>query len=398
MTTDHSDIAIKDTVRYNYRMICFTAGFGALILALIWFRATPVGITRFIVAGSQFVDVQQLPVNIHVMNGPGYDGQFYFRLALDPFCFSKTAYGITLDNPEWRCQRILYPLLCHFLSFGNPVFVPFAMIAVNALAMMGILWLVARLTRRFRPVLAAALLGGLWISFARDCTEITAILFVLLCWQFYLNKALRLSVLCGILAVFAKETAIVAVSSVWIWEIIQSMRTRRFQWMPAAGYLMPALLWLIWKIYLHVSIGAAGISGSSDFSLPFAGIVDSIRLLAHFGKMIPNLIWMVYFSWILWAVLAVALDNCSKPCMIEMLTETPPLIFFAFCTFMIWGIGFLLFSSAIWRDYWGFMRVSVDFQIASILLLSCRRQSRPLFDGYSLLVGLNTFILIARWP
>ncbi len=377
--------------------IFFAAVFGVVILAVVWFRAAPDGITRFIVAGNQFVAVHQLPARIHVMNGPGYDGQFFFRLALDPLNFSKTANGVTLDNQEWRSQRILYPLLCYLFSFGQPTLVPLAMVAINTLSFMGITLLVGRLTHRLNPVLMTALLGGLWMSLARDCSEVTADFFILLCWYLYLNNHARFSILCGILAVFTKETAIVGVFSVCVWEIVVSLTKRHINWFLITGYLIPEILWVLWKIYLRMSIGAAGVGGSSDFSWPFSGIVHSILLTIHSGKIVSGLMWMAYFIWIFWLACAVISDRYAGR-LSAVFIETSPLFFFAFFTFMIWSIGFLFFSDAIWGDIWGFMRVSVDFQVAGVLLLAYRRKLRPFFEGYSLLVGLNTILLMSLWP
>ena len=41
----------------------------------------------------------------------GYDGAFVYRLALDPFTEQPVAHGITLDNPSYRQQRIVLPLV-----------------------------------------------------------------------------------------------------------------------------------------------------------------------------------------------------------------------------------------------------------------------------------------------
>ena len=49
----------------------------------------------------------------------GYDGQFVYRLALDPFTHAVTAHGITLDNPAYRQQRIATALLAH-VARGHP--------------------------------------------------------------------------------------------------------------------------------------------------------------------------------------------------------------------------------------------------------------------------------------
>ena len=48
----------------------------------------------------------------------GYDGQFFYRLALDPLASRTTDFGIILAS--YRHQRIGYPLAAAALSWGHP--------------------------------------------------------------------------------------------------------------------------------------------------------------------------------------------------------------------------------------------------------------------------------------
>jgi hypothetical protein len=64
-------------------------------------------LARFIVVGARLVDAEQLPSPRVPVNPRGYDGQFYYRLAVDPTDLSTTAHGIRLDSPLRR-QRIGY--------------------------------------------------------------------------------------------------------------------------------------------------------------------------------------------------------------------------------------------------------------------------------------------------
>src|SRR2546421_11733746 len=53
--------------------------------------------SAFVRAGNVYAHPGQTPENLTVINGIGYDGQFYYRLALDPFSGARTKFGITLD-------------------------------------------------------------------------------------------------------------------------------------------------------------------------------------------------------------------------------------------------------------------------------------------------------------
>jgi hypothetical protein len=61
-------------------------------------------VARFILVSIRWADVDRLPPGIPV-NPRGYDGQFYYRFAIDPADPSTAAHGIRLDTPLRR-QRI----------------------------------------------------------------------------------------------------------------------------------------------------------------------------------------------------------------------------------------------------------------------------------------------------
>ena len=76
--------------------------------------------TAFIVVGDQMVDEQDLSSELRVLeDSGGYDGQFFYRLALDPFTNERTDFGIRLDAPAYRQQRILYPLVVWVVAGGG---------------------------------------------------------------------------------------------------------------------------------------------------------------------------------------------------------------------------------------------------------------------------------------
>jgi hypothetical protein len=51
-----------------------------------------------VVAGSAHVSATSYTRGILIRPGTGYDGQFYYRLALDPLDWHQTAFGIRLDT------------------------------------------------------------------------------------------------------------------------------------------------------------------------------------------------------------------------------------------------------------------------------------------------------------
>src|SRR5713226_6570903 len=113
-------------------VICYTA----LFVPLLQTRRGDV--SRFVIAGGANVDASKVPPGLTVIpNIGGYDGVWFYRLALDPFTTAQTAYGIRLDNPSYRQQRIGYPLIVWLLSLGRAAWVPALLVAVNVIAAEG---------------------------------------------------------------------------------------------------------------------------------------------------------------------------------------------------------------------------------------------------------------------
>src|SRR6185437_1128114 len=90
-------------------------------------------ISRFILVGMHFATPSQLPPGMPVAKTYGYDGQFFYRLALNPLNFHHTAYGITMDRP-YRFMRIGYPVLTWLVSAGQHFLVPVMLVAINIAA------------------------------------------------------------------------------------------------------------------------------------------------------------------------------------------------------------------------------------------------------------------------
>ena len=124
----------------------------------------------------------------------GYDGQFYYRLAINPFDFEKTAFGVTIDNPAWRTQRIGYPIAAWVVAFGHASLVPSALLIVNLLGIGSIAWFAIRLSRDLQlpswfPLMVVAWPGFVY-TLSRDTTEILAASFMLAALSMYFGGRL----------------------------------------------------------------------------------------------------------------------------------------------------------------------------------------------------------------
>jgi len=188
-------------------LLLYTVFVAGMLAAQDWDPST------FIQAGDAFANPEAVPDHLHVIpNSMGYDGQFYYRLALKPFSRQRTAFGLTLDMPSYRQQRLLYPLLAHLLAFGKVAWVPWSLIAINlfALGMAGFMAgrLSQALGRHALWGLSVVLYGGLAISLFLDLVEIVEICFLLGALDSLVRGHRIQAAVLLCLAMLAKETAL----------------------------------------------------------------------------------------------------------------------------------------------------------------------------------------------
>src|SRR5438270_7074330 len=154
---------------------------GALIsLVIVRLAANDLDPSRFVWAGVGHADPARVPADLYVhRDSAGYDGQFFYRLALDPLTSRRSAYGIQLDIPPYRQQRILYPALVWLVTGGRASLVPWALILVNLAAGIGMAFAAAGLARASGRHAAwgvpLALLPGVAVALSRDTGELVAV-------------------------------------------------------------------------------------------------------------------------------------------------------------------------------------------------------------------------------
>jgi hypothetical protein len=260
------------------------AGVTVLAAAFVMARLAVVAhgdITRFIDVGSAFAQVHHVPRGITIAPGGGYDGQFYYRLALDPANLHRTAYGITLDN-GYRIQRISYPVLAWLLAAGQQAAVPYSLVAVNVVALAALAWLAALLARDCgrRPAWGLLVAGyfGFLFSLGRDLTEICEACFVV---AGLLSLRRGRPVWAGLAlaaAVLSRETALVVVAGVALVAVRDVVLGRRRPVRADLAFILPVVLYAAWQaigwaVYGSIPIGS---DGENNLTYPFVSMAQAL--------------------------------------------------------------------------------------------------------------------------
>jgi len=157
------------------RPVVLLAAVAVLLGGFLAARLALGGIGGFVLAGGDFVDPARAPAELSVDPGGGYDGQFVYRLALDPLTTAWTGNGITFDAAGYRQQRIATAALAWLLALLPGISTGVALLTVNALAVLAAAWFGMRLAadagRHPAWGLAVGLPAFLPLSVGRDLTE-----------------------------------------------------------------------------------------------------------------------------------------------------------------------------------------------------------------------------------
>jgi hypothetical protein len=270
LVVTHADAPGDDSGRGPGSLITRTdrpiiSGLIALVAALAfvlarWQTWAKGDITRFILVGRHFATLSQLPRGVAVAPTYGYDGQFFYRLALNPVNFSHIAYGIRVDQP-YRYMRIGYPWLTWLVSFGQHVLVPVMLVVINIVAVGAIGYLGGMFARQGgRHALAGLVLPayfGLLTSLSRDTAEPLAAACLL---GGLLAIRARRPVLAGLLLAYGaltRESVMVAVAAVAIVDFIGVIRRRRSvrPGRDDLAWALPAAAFVAWQVVVKVAVG-----------------------------------------------------------------------------------------------------------------------------------------------
>ncbi len=324
-------------MRFNSAAACALA---ALLLAssfaLVLLQKRGWDASALVVAGDQFASPAEVPAGLRVeRSSAGYDGQFYYRLALDPFTTRWIDYGIRFDYPTYRQQRILMPLLIWILSVGTPAAVPVLFIIVNVLAVVMLAWSSALLVRDIGVNVwwsaAVWLYPGWVLTMARDCVEIMEVALLISMALALRRKRVVVATLLGICAVLTKETALLGVAAL----AAAHLAPLPFVAPAAAHFGLKMVLFRVWDAKPSLGLG--------HFSVPFAGLVAV-------AASPTSLLWKIeVLAIVVMAVLALlSIRRAPLPLVIAFAAYVPLVA---------------ILDQSFWIEDWSFLRATSEYWV-----------------------------------
>ncbi len=228
----------------------------------------------------------------------GYDGQFYYQMARNPF----QAYRY-MDNAPFREQHLFYPLVVGVLSLGQVAVIPYMLLLVNVVAISLSVELLARLLIRFEfsPWFSLAL--GLYFGQAAGTLFDTAepFTYFLVClgvWFMVEKNRVRMTALLLGLASLTREIALLFPIGYLCIAVVQK------KWRVCTQLVMLGIVPLfLWLLALRLIFGQTGVTFTRPFEhVPFAGIFFYAGTPKKFALLLLLMFLPTLAGWLLAAV------------------------------------------------------------------------------------------------
>jgi len=212
---------------------------------------------------------KQVDPGFRLVTGGGYDGQFYWGIAIDPLARGRA--HTELDSAPYRYGHPLLGWLGWIASAGQ------ARAAAAALAVLGLLTIGAAAAgaaalglargRSGMEALFVALNPGLLYAAAHDLAEPLCAALLLGAFYGYVRDRRALLYTCLVLLPLSKEEFVLVPLALAGWELARRGRRLR-DVVPILATLVPAVGW--W-IYERATLGAWLTHGSHALGVPFSG-------------------------------------------------------------------------------------------------------------------------------
>ncbi len=246
-------------------------------------------------------------------NGTGYDGQFYYYIALDPI---NAHYY--MDYPAYRYMRILYPLLAKLLALDNKNIISYSLLVINIFSIaLGVFFIGLWLSKQnYSPwyALGYGFYPGLYISLQRDTAEPLAYAFIALgiyCLYYSRFKVLLSGVFFAA-AILTRETTVIFPLAYLIFLLLKHYINNNkisLSIKPKQIFLLLAISlipFLIYKFFLLIWLESFGLRAKENIGyIPLKGLLSfwpwvKMQLDQFYSIVLPAIISFIYVIIYIW--------------------------------------------------------------------------------------------------
>ncbi len=270
--------------------VWFVVVAAAVVVAPLWlivlaqFDGNVVDLAIF---GGELAPRVRPPADAHPLAGPGYDGQFFWRLATDPLLHGSEVLH-TFDAEAYRVQRILYPALAWLIAAGRPSLLPVTLQLVAWAAVLGLVALLAGTAQRHGRSawwgLPLGLMPGMYLGAVRGLADPLAATLLVAAVVAMERRRWGWAALAAAAAVLARETMMllpIAMLAVGVAAAAQLPDRLRPAPLPRPAWVVAgvaAAAYTAWQAYAAVRIGSVPYLSTPDgqFTGPFSALVGQL--------------------------------------------------------------------------------------------------------------------------
>jgi hypothetical protein len=364
-------------------------GFLALLLAvqLGAYHGDVAGLVTF--GRHQIADTHP-PAGTPIASPDGYDGQLYWIQAHDPLLLHRaTIAHLAHAYPGYFLQRPAYPALAFLLSGGQASALPWAMLAINVICLLGLTAAVSRwAVAHGRSAWWGAVIGltpGLLMPVLRDLSDVLAVTTMLgglLAW-----RADRRWTAAGLLsvAVLSREPMTLAVAAIAL-EVIVGCWTFRHRSGSVRHALrrcwpvlvVPTLAFVAWQVYIQIDVQrvGAGVARAAGTAVPsLAGYAGELHTI--FAAPLS-----AYSLWDLLYLTAMAVASVVAVVRLRHGINAPAVAAVLFAAVLV----VILFG-----DPWGETRYSAPV-FGALVLSAIEYRSRPILEICAALAAMSLLV------
>lgn len=311
----------------------------------------------------------------------GYDGQFAYQLAVHPHLIITCAQSLVhcpIDDAPLRTERILYPLTARLLALGQPSLVPYALLAVNWLAILLTVVLIGQIcvaagASRWLGA-GAGLFAGEILGTLRDLADPFAVFWVALAiWLLHRRRPLWAAAAAAA-ALLTREQLLLYLPMLALPLLAQR------QWSTIARVTVIALApFAAWQVVLRVLYGHWALQDTLTaaplVSIPFGGLWQE-RMVPDAGLMVMCVVAPVV------AACAIALVALCRHGFRDLLDDPLPLMVLVYCLLVS------LTSHYQWQGMWEPTRLASPGVVLGVLIAA--RMSPSLGASFATLLAVTS--------
>ena len=306
----------------------------------------------FACIGSRFATSAPVPKPAVILPGSyGYDGQFFYYSARDPFIRGDA--WRCIDVPAYRYMRILYPWLAALFALGKPGLIPYTLVLVNiAGILMGSYFILRWLQDEGRNPWYAVIYGlysGFILCVLRDLSGPVAMGLLVGGLYFFSVRRLFLGGFFLAGALLTREVLLI-VPAVFL---ILALITRQ-SWKRITAISLSFWPLLIWGGYVYSRFGMYPFrEGRGNFGRPFSGVINSVETIP--GRVDEKIYLAVFLIICLFSLLLAIREVVRTKDGISV-------------SFLIFSLFPFFMTSSIWKEPWSYGRVLLP--VAVLLMVN----------------------------